>query len=109
MSATMNTDRIEQLHKLHAVDPADADVPYMIAQEYGKADEHAKAIEWYDNCIEADPAYCYAYFFKAMAQHALGSKPDAIATIEAGLVEANKVGHPKTISELTSLLEQYSA
>jgi len=109
MSTTMNTSRIDQLRKLHALDPTDADVSYMIAQELGKSNEHAQAIGWYEKCIEADAAYCYAYFFKAMAQHALDQTPDAIKTIQVGLIEANKIGHPKTISELTSLLEQYSA
>jgi len=108
MTTTMNTDRLDQLRKLHAADPGDADVAYMIAQELGKAGEHTQAIEWYDKCLDADGAYCYAYFFKAIALNALDRKPDAIATLNAGLVHAHQSKHPKTISELTGLLEQLS-
>lgn len=108
MNTTMNTSRLDQLRKLHAADPDDADVCYMVAQELGKAGEHAQAIEWYDKCLQADAAYCYAYFFKALAQDAIGSRPDAVETINAGLTHAHESKHPKTISELTGLHEQLS-
>ena len=108
MSPAMNTTRLERLRKLHGADPSDADVCYMIAQELGKADEHAQAIEWYDKCLAADAAYCYAYFFKAISLNELGDKPGAVVTLDAGLVHAHASGHPKSISELSALLEQMS-
>lgn len=106
MTSTMNSARLEQLQKLHAADPGDADVCYMIAQEFGKGSEHASAIEWYDKCLESDAAYCYAYFFKAMALTELNRKPEAIGVLNAGVAKANEVGNAKAISELTALLEQ---
>jgi len=105
----MNTSRLDQLRKLHNADPSDDDICYMIAQEFSKANEHAQAIEWYDKCLAINAAYCYAYFFKALAQDALGARPDAVGTLKSGLVHAHESKHPKTISELTSLLEQFSA
>jgi tetratricopeptide (TPR) repeat protein len=109
MNATMNTVRLEQLKKLYNADPSDADISYMIAQEYGTADDHDQAIEWYDKCLAADPAYCYAYFFKAIALQALERKADSISTLNTGMVHATESKHAKTISEMTSLLEQFSA
>ena len=106
MTSTMNSARLEQLQKLHAADPADADVCYMIAQEFGKGSEHASAIEWYDKCLAVDAAYCYAYFFKAMALTELNRKPEAIDVLNTGVAKANEVGNEKAISELTALLEQ---
>jgi tetratricopeptide (TPR) repeat protein len=108
MSGTVNTTRLDQLRKLHAADPSDADVCYMIAQELGKGGEHAPAKEWYDRCLAADGAYCYAYFFKAISQNETGDRPGAVATLRQGLVHARASGHPKSISELSSLLEQLS-
>jgi len=106
MTSTMNSARLEQLRKLHAADPSDADVCYMIAQEYGKGSEHESAIEWYDKCLATDAAYCYAYFFKAMALTELGQRPDAVEVLRAGVSKATEVGNEKAISELTALLEQ---
>ena len=108
MSATLNTPRLEQLRKLHEADPSDADVCYMIAQELGKADEHAQAIEWYDICLAADDTYCYAYFFKAIAQRNLDLTDEAIETIRAGLPIAEQSGHPKAFAELSQLLDEIS-
>ncbi|MFT3686319.1 MAG: hypothetical protein QM783_15600 [Phycisphaerales bacterium] len=66
------SDRLAKLEKLLALDPADTFVLYGIAQEHGKAGDFAKAIEFYDRTLAADPAYCYAYFHKARAQQAAG-------------------------------------
>ena len=108
MTPPKNPARLESLRKLHAADPSDADVCYMIAQEYGKGDEHAQAIEWYDRCMGADETYSYAYFFKAIALGELGRMPEAIEAIKSGLVQAQASGHAKAIAELTTLLEQMS-
>lgn len=108
MNATVNTTRLDQLRRLYDADPSDADVCYMIAQELGKGGEHAQAIEWYDRCLAADGAYCYAYFFKAISQNETGDRPGAVVTLNQGLVHARASGHPKSISELTALLEQMS-
>ena len=106
MTSTTNSARLEQLRKLHAADPSDADVCYMIAQEFGKGAEHESAIEWYDKCLGTDAAYCYAYFFKAMALTELNRKPEAIGVLEDGVAKAKEVGNEKAISELSALLEQ---
>ena len=59
---------IPQLEKLLALDPADAFVLYALAMEHAKLAEKDRAFAYFDRCIAADPAYCYAYFHKARVQ-----------------------------------------
>ncbi len=96
--------RLEQLHKLRAADPADADVPYMIAQEHAKTGEHAEAVRWFDECLSADPAYHYAYFHKARSLEAAGDVDDARATLRDGFERARDAGDDKAAGELSEYL-----
>jgi tetratricopeptide (TPR) repeat protein len=97
-------DRLEQLHKLHAADPTDTDVTYMIAMEQVKAEDYAAVIDWLDKTLALDPDYLYAYFQKAKAQSALGEDDAAIVTLKRGIEKAQQAGDAKAIDELTVLL-----
>lgn len=101
--------RIAQLEKLYAVDPADADVMYMLAQEHARAGDHGRAVEWYDKCLDADGAYHYAYFHKARSREAAGDKPGAAATLRAGLARARGAGDAKAAGEIEGYLESLEA
>ncbi|MGP1345231.1 MAG: hypothetical protein ACTS3F_01005 [Phycisphaerales bacterium] len=81
----MPDDRLAQLQRLREADPADADVPYMIAQEHAKHARTAEALEAYDQCLALNPAYLYAYFHKARALEADDRIPEAIETIRRGI------------------------
>lgn len=96
---------LEQLRKLLAADPNDPFVLYGIAQEHAKAGDHAEAVAWYDRCLVADPAYCYAYFHKARAQEALGRGEEAAATLRAGMEAARKSGDGHALGEMAAYLE----
>lgn len=100
--------RLEKLKKLHAADPRDADVTYMIAMELTKADDQAAAlpgvIDWLDKTLALDANYLYAYFQKAKAQSALGDADAAIATLKLGIDNAKQAGDAKAVSELGELL-----
>ncbi|MBX3402596.1 MAG: hypothetical protein KF699_04195 [Phycisphaeraceae bacterium] len=102
-------DRLSKLAALLEADPADPFVLYGLAQEHAKQgtdDAHARAIEFYDRCIAADPAYHYAYYHKAMSQIALDDNAAAATTLRAGLVAARASGEQKAMSEISSLLDQ---
>lgn len=102
-------DRLTKLAALLEADPNDAFVLYGLAQEHAKqaTDEgHTRAIEFYNRCIAADPAYHYAYYHKAMSQIALDDNAAAAATLRAGLVAARASGEQKAIGEISSLLDQ---
>ena len=70
--------RYEQLEKLHAADPADADITYMIAMEHTKLNgpngrDHQAVIDW-------------------------------LATLKLGIEKANAAGDAKAVSELSELM-----
>ena len=97
-------DRLEQLLKLHAVDPADADVPYMIALEHAKAGAAGEAIAWLDKAITTDPGHLYAYYQKGRLLSEQGDTDAAKQAIQAGLQHAQTAGDAKAASELSELL-----
>ncbi len=98
--------RLDQLTKLLAADPADADVMYMLAQEHAKSGDHATAVSWYDKCLAASPAYHYAFFHKAKSQEAAGDVAAALATLREGRARAIKAGDAKASSELSAYLDE---
>jgi tetratricopeptide (TPR) repeat protein len=100
------TDRIEQLRNLLEADPGDAFCLYSLAQEYAKAGEPQQAIAYFDRTIEADPAYCYAYYHKARVLEDQGDLGDAKRTLETGLDRAKQAGDQKAIAEIGDFLQQ---
>lgn len=102
---------IAQLEALLREDPNDAFVLYGLAQEHAKrADGAGEAIAYYDQCLRADPGYCYAYFHKARVQwDQQGDRQGAIATARAGLAAARARGDFKAQSEIQGLLDEWDA
>jgi tetratricopeptide (TPR) repeat protein len=98
--------RMDQLQKLHAADPADADVLYMLAQEHAKAGDYRSAIAWYDRCLGADPNYLYGYFHKARAQQSAEDEAGAIQTLRTGLAAARAARDAKASSEIAGFLDE---
>jgi len=99
------TDRLTKLRQMHENDPHDADIPYMIAQEFTKAGEHDKAIDQYDACLALDANYHYAYFHKARSCEALEQYGAAISALRDGLTVAQSDGDAKATSEIGQYLE----
>ena len=100
---------IAQLEKMLAADPGDAFILYGLAQEHAKvggAAGHGKAVEFYDRCLAADPAYCYAYFHKARSLAAMEKTAEAVQTVRAGIAAAKKAGDGHAESELNGLLDE---
>lgn len=97
---------IEQLEKLLAADPRDPFVLYGLAQEHAKRGEHGRAVEFYDRCLAADPAYCYAYFHKARALQAAGNEAEAVATLRAGVNAARRAGDQHALAEISAYLDE---
>ena len=97
---------IASLLKLLEKDPADPFLLYGLAQEYAKTGDTARAVEFYDKCLVADPSYCYAYFHKARAQQDAGQSQAAVGTVKAGIVAAKKAADSHALSELSGLLDE---
>jgi len=102
-------DRIAQLNALLEAEPDDAFCLYALAQEHAKCGEHAKAIEFYDRAMRADPSAAYAWYHKAKAQAVMGDIAAAIATLHAGLAAAERAGDAHAGSEIASLLDELEA
>jgi tetratricopeptide (TPR) repeat protein len=98
--------RLAQLERLHAADPRDADVVYMLAQERAKLGETSAAAALFDRCLELDPAYHYAHFHKARALEAAGDERGAAAALRAGLASARAHGDAKAAVEMEGYLLQ---
>ena len=98
-------DRLEQLKKLHALEPDDTFITYALAMEYIKIGEHEQAIQWLDQTLELDPTYAYAYYQKALALQHLDDIEQAKTVVAAGIEQAQKIGDQKAHAELRDLLE----
>lgn len=97
------SDRLDQLQKMHAADPADADLPYMIALEHAKQDQFQQAIDWLDKTLAADRHYHYAYFQKAKMLSELGDDMAGLETLALGIELAEQAGDLKALGELSEL------
>lgn len=103
------TDRLAQLQKLHAVDPADPFCAYGIGIEHAKAGRRDEAAAWFEKTIAADPAYCYAYYQLGKTLAEMDRPADARAALERGLDAAARGGDQHARDELAALLETISA
>lgn len=101
--------RLAQLEKLRAVDPNDADVAYMIAQEHAKLGDVPAAVHWYDACLALSPSYHYAYFHKAKALESAGETDRAREALTAGLARAKTDGNAQAINEISAYLFEIQA
>lgn len=95
--------RLPSLLKLHAADPGDSELCYMIALEHTKIPDDAQAVTWLDNALAANPAHHYAYYQKAKAQMRLGLHNEALVTVDAGIAKARQDGNGKAVGELSEL------
>ena len=98
--------RLNQLQQLFESDPADAELPYMIAHEYAKLGEHETAIEWFDRCTAIDPNHLYGYFHKARSLESLNRIDDARDTLQSGLQRAIAASDAKASGEIEGYLSQ---
>lgn len=99
-------DRLAQLEKLLAADPADTFVLYSLGQEHAKAGRHEEAVAWYERCLEADAGEHYAYYHMARSLEALGEEERAMQVLERGLKRARADGNDKAAGELAQFRAQ---
>ncbi|MAX23231.1 MAG: hypothetical protein CMJ19_01905 [Phycisphaeraceae bacterium] len=100
------SDRLEQLKKLHEMDPNDPFLTYGIALELSKDDLLEEAVTWLDKTIAMDADYCYAYYQKAKMHGEMGNDKIAVQAIKDGIEAAKRTNDGKALSELSELLEE---
>jgi Tfp pilus assembly protein PilF len=96
--------RLDQLTKLHAADPADPDLTYMIALEHAKAGDPDTALIWLDKTLALKPTYCYAFYQRAKMFLEKGEDDQAKDVLRTGMKTA-ATADPHAFSEMQTLLE----
>ncbi len=97
------SERLEQLKKLHALDPQDPFLTYGIALELSKKGDGDAALDWLDQTLARDADYFYAYFQKGQILAGLDRLPEAEAALDEGIRRAQAGGDAHAVSELQSL------
>ncbi|MDP7005209.1 MAG: hypothetical protein QF718_03250 [Phycisphaerales bacterium] len=103
MSAS-SEDRISKLRNLLDQDPHDAFCMYGIAMEHAKNGRFDEAVAWFDQTIETDSTYCYAWLHKAKCQHDNDDSKSASSTLEEGIKQAREQGDLHAAEEMSSYL-----
>ena len=98
------TPRMRQLQQMLLRQPDDPFLLYGVAMEYKKADEPAKALEYFDQVLRRDPNYCYAYYQRAQVYEALGDVDAAKRTLRDGAEAARRSGDAHALSEIEAAL-----
>ncbi|MCC7203448.1 MAG: hypothetical protein IT441_00080 [Phycisphaeraceae bacterium] len=97
--------RLEQLIKLHQLDPKDPFCPYGIALEHAKAGQADEALAWLDKTLELDARYCYAYYQKGKILAENGRDGEARKVLDAGLKAAQQARDSHAASEIEGLMD----
>jgi tetratricopeptide (TPR) repeat protein len=97
--------RIEKLKSFIAENPADPFLHYALASEWLKVGELQLAREKFEGLVKDFPEYVGTYYHLGKLHEQLGNSTQAIATYEAGLRIAQKIGDLHTFNEIRSALD----
>jgi tetratricopeptide (TPR) repeat protein len=97
--------RLDQLQKLAAVQPDDPLIHYGIGLEYANQERWAEALAALEQTLKIDPQYVAAFFQKARAELKLNRRADAVATLTAGVSQAEQRGDRHSADEMRKMLE----
>jgi|SRR3954454_22221975 Tfp pilus assembly protein PilF len=103
-TSTSLTPRMRQLRQMLDRQPDDPFLLYGLAMEYKKADEPARALEFFDQVLRRDPNYCYAYYQRAQVHESLGDVDAARRTLREGVEAAKRSGDAHALSEIEAAL-----
>lgn len=98
-------DRIAALTDLLTQDPNNAFARYGLAMEYSNSGDFSRALEEFGRLIAANPDYVPGYHMCAQTQVKAGHTQEAKATLEAGIVAAQRKGDSHAESEMAALLQ----
>jgi tetratricopeptide (TPR) repeat protein len=98
-------DRLPQLQRMLQTSPDDPFLLYGIGMEHKKAGDAARAVEYFDRTIAADPGYCYAYYQRGQVRETAGDEEGARRSYREGIEAAAKKGDAHARGELEAALE----
>jgi Tfp pilus assembly protein PilF len=99
-----STPRMRQLQQMLQRQPDDPFLLYGMAMEYKKADEPARALEYFGKVLRRDPNYCYAYYQRAQVHESLGELDQARRALREGLEAADRSGDGHARQEMEAAL-----
>ena len=99
------SDRMTKLSAMLEKQPSDPFLLYSIGMEHKKADDPARAIEFFDRTLRADPGYCYAYYQKGQTLESTGDAEGAKRVYREGIEAAARVGDEHARGEIQGALE----
>ena len=96
--------RMRQLQQMLLRQPDDPFLLYGMAMEYKKADEPARALQYFDQVLRRDPNYCYAYYQRAQVHESLGDVEAARRSLREGVEAAQRSSDLHALSEIEAAL-----
>ena len=99
------SDRMSKLSAMLEKQPNDPFLLYSIGMEHKKADDPARAIEFFDRTLAADPGYCYAYYQKGQVLESAGDAESAKRVYREGIEAAVRVGDDHARGEIQGAME----
>ena len=98
------TPRMRQLQQMLQRQPDDPFLLYGLAMEHKKAEEPARALEYFGKVLQRDPNYCYAYYQRAQVHESLGDADAARQALREGLQAADRCGDGHARQEIEAAL-----
>ena len=102
---TTAPDRLPLLENMLQQQPRDPFLLYGIAMEHKKKADFAKAIEFLNRALQADPNYSYAYYQRGQVHEEMGEVDAAKESYRLGIDVARVSGDAHAHSELQTALE----
>ncbi len=99
------SDRLQKLQQMLAKSPADTFLLYAIAQEHKKAGDYPAALDYFNQVLKHDPAYCVAYHQAALTYEAAGDNDTAKKWYRDCIAAAQKKGDLHAKEEMVAALE----
>ncbi|MEM8559396.1 MAG: tetratricopeptide repeat protein [Bacteroidota bacterium] len=97
-------DRLQTLLAYYQDDPEDPFTRYALATEYRKRGQDGDALALFEGLTTDHPNYVGTYYHLGKLFEDLGRTPDAIATYQAGIQTAQRLGDLHARAELQSAL-----
>src|SRR5690606_30175438 len=101
----MNNERLMQLEAYIESGSTDPFIRYVLATEYLKEQDEAKALYHFETLLELHPEYMGTYYHLGKLYERLDRREAAIKTYEAGIALAQKIKNLKTLAEIRTALQ----
>ena len=98
--------RIEALTEMLSQDPGNAFARYGLAIEYSNSGQLKQAIEEFQKLLAAHPDYTAGYFMAAQTLAKCDRRDDAVKTLQAGILTAQRKGDAHAESEMQAMLDE---